>query len=277
MADLTARINSLRAELEFIPPMRLSLLDDATFSNSDVEAACYVTPTQLHNWVSRGWIRLTAANPGRGRKRLYTGRDAIAVATAAALQPFGMMQVAEQLVRVNQIEGRALNLLTAPYLEPGFALAIVPSPEGDDWLYVPLSSESPEPVFPAPGFVVLEIDRLIVETLENLLLAKAGEPIPERPFPKKRTPTESEDEFLEFTGKAYRDEQGRRIYRGLTVEESAEYDRLINVNMLSRMSDTDIDMSDEESDRYLEYCDRNERARLEHIGMNMGSGNDDPP
>ena len=277
MIDYASRINALRAKAEWTPPLKVSLLDDPIFTNSDVEAACYVTATQLHNWVSRGWIRLTAANPGRGRRRLYTGSDAIAVAVAASLQPFGMMQVAEQLVRVHWVGARARNILTSPQLDPGLALAIVPMPDGTDWLYIQITADKPEPSIPVPGRVVLDLDRLIVETLEKLLLAKAGEQVPQRPFPKTPTPTESEDEFLESTGAAYRDELGRRIYRGLTVEESAAYEALLKRDLHNRMSGNGEHLSPEERARKREFQEHNERARFEHLGATMGADDDPPP
>ncbi len=262
MLELETRIGMLREQVEINGWRGVALLDEAQFTNGDIESACYVTPTQLHNWVSRGWIKLSAATPGKGRRRLYSGQDAIAIAVAAALQPFGMMQVADQLVRMNQVNGRALRLLTDPLFEPYYALAIVPEPGGDDWLYIPMTPRSGEPQSPTPSFVLLDVDRLIVETLENVLLVMDGKSVPARNFPKKPTFEEGEDEFLAFTGGAYRDDEGRRVYRGLTVEESFDWDDLKNRNLAARVSDEVAELTHEESGRSVEYFRRNELARL---------------
>jgi len=266
MADLVARINALREQVEMNHWHQVPLLEEAQFTNGDVEAACYVSATQLHNWVSRGWIKLSAAKPGKGRRRLYTGRDAIAVAVAAALQPFGMMQVADQLLRLNQITGRAERMLTDPHFDPYYALAIVPQPETEDFLYIPITPTTGEPQSPTPACVVLEVDRVIVETLENLLLLMDDKPVPARQWPKKQTFEESEDEFLAFTGAAYRDDQGRRIYRGLSAEESADWDDLKIRDLADRASvEGARGLSEEESDRSQAYWKRNELARFEWI------------
>tara|TARA_R110002072_G_scaffold138109_5_gene281203 strand:+ start:32429 stop:33256 length:828 start_codon:yes stop_codon:yes gene_type:complete len=263
MEEFEARLAKIREQIDPDHFFRVPLLDDPQFTNADAEACSYVSATQLHNWVSRGWVRLTHANPGKGKRRLYTGKDIIAVAVAAALQPFGMVQVAEQLNRVHIISGRVHRLMHEQSCPYGYAMAIVMEPDGSDWLYIPLSPETPETEIPVPACVVLDVDRLIVETVENLLRVIDGQEIPPRLMPKKQTPEEAEDEFLDFLGRAYRDDQGNRIYRGLTLEESIEFQALSDNKKDYRLNDGPRPEEDE-NDRYLELSDRVDRAARDY-------------
>lgn len=271
MNALASRLAKIRDNVEFDHFARIALLEEPQFTNQDVEACCHVSSTQLHNWVSRGWIKLSHANPGKGKRRLYTGNDAIAVAVAAALLPYGMMQVAEQLVRVNMVAGRTGRLLREPEYPGEYALAIVPSPDGDDWLYINLYDDN-APKNPTPACVVLDIDLIIIETLENLLLVMDGQPVAQREWPKKPTPQESEDEFLESMGQAYRDENGQRIWRGLTIEESIEYQRLKDADWSNRTSGAGERLTPAERARSIELSERNHIATARH---NFGEPGDD--
>lgn len=264
MTDFAERLAKVRKQIEEDRFGQVPLLRDQQFTNADVEAAAYVTSTQLHNWVSRGWIQLSGANPGKGRRRLYSGGDTIHVAIAAALQPFGLLQdVGVQIInRTRQIISRAEFLLAGavPY---GHALAIVRQPDDDDWLYIPLYAGQPEPDSPLPSCVLLDVDRIIVETLENLLLIVDGKPVQARVFPPKKTDQEAADEFLEFTGQAYRDETGKRVWRGLTPEESEELEGLIERQTDYRSKDGPRPEF-EETERYLELEQRNSYAAMQY-------------
>jgi hypothetical protein len=264
MSDLSERLETLRQHVEPTAFLRIALIDDPQFTNADIEKACYVTATQLHNWVSRGWLRLTSATPGKGRRRLYTGRDAVAVALAAALQPFGMMQVAQHMIEARGIPHRAYLLLRGGAI-PNNVVAITPTPEGDDWLFTQLGPETKPADLPCPGFVALEVDRLIIETLENLVRLLNDQEVPARSFPKKPTPEETEDEYLAFTGQAYRDEQGRRIFRGLTLEESAEFERLTDYEQREMMDRV------ESTERYTLLAEKNNRATAEYNDTRRGA------
>lgn len=263
MADLTERLKKLREFAVLDHFNHIALIDELQFTNSDIEAATFVSPTQLHNWVSREWIKLSGGNPGRGKRRLYSGMDAVAIAVAAALQPFSMMQVAEQLLRMNQIAARTQRLLTDPTCIPDYALAIVPYPEVDDWLYIALGSESQSTDEPDTyGFVVLTVDSLIVETLERIVCILEGQPITPRALPERKTQQQVEDESLEFFGAAFRDDNGNRIYRGLTLEESKDYD-VLRVRGLTEHLEFD------ELARSNDYFRRNERARHEYLAETL--------
>lgn len=268
MTDLADRLRTLRSSLE-VQPFHIPLLDDARFTRDQAAVASFATPSQIHNWVSRGWLTLSGEqNPGRGKKRLYTGRDIIAIAVAVALQPFGMMQVADQLIRLQHVSNRAYFLLISPEISLGYGLGIVPSPDETDWLYIPFGADVPDqPEPPAYAVVAVDIDRLIIETLERLNLVAAGKPVPERSFPQKPTIEQSEDEYLEFIGKAYRDGAGNRIYRGLTLEESQELDRLINKRFSMHTNAGGPRLSEDERERLAELKEKNEIARLQYLGQ----------
>jgi hypothetical protein len=263
MADLTERLGKLRDYAVHDHFHNIALIDESQFTNPDIEAATFVSSTQLHNWVSRDWIKLSGGNPGRGKRRLYTGMDAVAVAVAAALQPFGMMQVADQLIRMNQIPGRTLRLLTDPTCIPDYGLGIVPFPEQNDWLYIPMGTEAAETELPSYSLVVLDVDTLIVETLERIVCILEGKPIAPRVLPKRPTQQETEDQALEFFGAAYRDAEGNRIYRGLTADESKDWDDLKARYLTEHLEPSDETRSDD-------YFKRNSKARHQYLAETLG-------
>ncbi len=95
---LTHRIVRLRQRAKGDSHMRERLLGGSRFTRQNVIDVTGVAQHQLHNWVSRNWLTLSGEqNPGKGRRRLYAGSDAINVAFGLELQPFGLMQVADRL------------------------------------------------------------------------------------------------------------------------------------------------------------------------------------
>jgi hypothetical protein len=102
--SMTHRIANLR-ETAGNGSTRPPILDLPQFTRQNVIDVTGTAAHQLHNWVARKWLTLSGEqNPGKGKRRLYNGCDVITVAFGLELQPFGMMQVAEQLSRTQQFQ-----------------------------------------------------------------------------------------------------------------------------------------------------------------------------
>ena len=175
---LTHRIIRLRQLASSDSKMREQLLHQSRFTRQHVIEVTGVAHHQLHNWVSRKWLTLTGEqNPGKGRRRLYAGSDVINVAFGLELQPFGMMQVADLLARSQQITKRAYRMLLDPDFESGRAYAVVPSGEGD-WRYVAFGPGTARSGHDFAAAVIVDLDRIILETLERLVSLVSGQSSP---------------------------------------------------------------------------------------------------
>jgi hypothetical protein len=268
--NLSERLTALRVKLDIQPlewAVHAPLLDDAQFTGDDVIAVTTLTASQLHNWVSRDWgFRLSQANPGKGKRRLYSGNDVIALNLAQELAPFGLVKVASQFIRHNHIAGRAAMLLTDPTVQPGFGYFIsrdATAPTDDDtaWAYTPFSS--PDVAKLGRAVVALDVDGLIIETLERLALVVAGESVPAKDRLILPTAEETAKEVEDFFGVRDTDESGRKVLTGLTFEQSAEYEAL---DALHRH-----DRSHEQSERWLELEDIHESARRHKVFAEMAA------
>lgn len=175
--SLAQRVANLRA-IARGKELASDLLQVARFTRRDVADVTGVADHQLHNWVSRKWLTLSGEqSPGKGRRRLFTGSDALTIAFGLELQPFGLMQVADLLSRTQQMPKRAYRMLLDPTFTCGRAIAIVPSPEGDGWLYVPYGPGTARLGHDFRAAVIVDVDRLILETLERLLtVLQSGKP-----------------------------------------------------------------------------------------------------
>jgi hypothetical protein len=174
------RIATLR-ESEGSGSARPAILELKQFTRQNVLDVTGAAEYQLHNWVARKWLTLSGEqNPGKGKRRLYNGCDVIAVAFGLELQPFGMMQVAEQLSRTQQLSTRSYRMLLDRQFQCGRALAIVPSNGQGGWdclVYGPGTARSGHDFRAA---LIIDADRLILETLERLSLVARGKHVPAR-------------------------------------------------------------------------------------------------
>ena len=178
---LTTRIARLRESAGAGTSTRPPILDLAQFTKQHVIDVTGVAGHQLHNWVARSWLALAGEqNPGKGKRRLYSGCDVITVAFGLELQPFGLMQVADELSRTQKISGRAYRMLLDPAFDFGRAMAIVPSAEQDGWSYVSFGPGTARSGHDFTAAVIIDVDRLILETLERLLQIVRGEHVSPR-------------------------------------------------------------------------------------------------
>ena len=181
-------------------PQRPAILEKLQFTRQNVLDVTGAAAHQLHNWVARRWLTLSGdQNPGKGRKRLYSGSDTITVAFGLELQPFGMMQVADQLSRSQQIAARAYRMVLDPAFQTGRALAIVPALETAGWNYVVYGPGTSRSGHDFRAAVIIDIDRMILETLERLTLVLRGEHVP---------PKASENSDAPWSGDLLADDYG---------------------------------------------------------------------
>lgn len=259
MVDLRTRLEALRERLAFPEPTPgFDLLDVPQFTNSNVQSIAEVSQAQLHNWTSRGWIDLSGdANPGKGRRRFYTGADVLAVRFAAEMAPFGMIQVAKQVNQsIGWLKVRSFDLVCGLAGDLGRKLFVIPL--GNDWLYVHDISALPEA---CPVYLTVELDLLVIQTLERLATV-VDEEEPE-PLGKPVPPTlaETQSEIEEFYSVWSTDNEGRRVYSGLTFEESQEFATLQPIANAEKLHDYDegpftLGWSKGQQKRYHELQDR---------------------
>lgn len=243
------------------------ILDDLQFTNADVLAITELSPAQLSNWLSRDWgLNFKQSNPGKGKRRLFSGLDIITIEVAQALTPFSLVKVASQMAQTGILHGRA-DALIRGHEKPDLAYFLCLSADGSDWLYLKAGTE---PV-PTPSAVYLQLDLIIAATLDRLQLTIDGETVP----PKERliapTPEESAAEVEDFFGVSDADEQGRKILSGLTFEEARELTELRAVTKDERRADPAI------RHRKRDLEDKHELGRLMKIGASIaenGNGDD---
>ena len=166
--SLTHRIIRLRQLASGDSTSLEHVLDQPHFTKKDVIDVTGVADHQLHNWVARKWLTLSGVqDPGKGNRRLYSGCDVVNVALALQLQPFGMMQVADRLSQTHKASNRAGQMLRDPLFKYGQAYAVVPSGTGE-WHYVPFGAGSASSGHDFRAAVIVDADRIILETLERL-------------------------------------------------------------------------------------------------------------
>lgn len=196
------------------------LLDFPRFSQADVLAVCETTAGELKGMIDRKDVTLALGhNPGRGRPRQYTGRDILKLRTGRVMGPLGLPL--GQLQRIaDEVEKRAISRflnVDRDHLQ----IAIFPTASGE-WALVTLW-DVPEKLKLPVAVQMLDVDRLINETLARLQAVIDGRPLPsfevpiEEPYPSPYSP--ENDFFMRWT----RDEKGRQVLVGLTYEETIEY------------------------------------------------------
>ena len=203
---------------------RIPLLDELQFTSQDVCAVTQMTPTQLHNWISRGWVTVLQSDPGRGRRRMFCGADVVVLEVAAARARYGLLQhPGWDFAIVKSRAGQLLRDIDA-YPDDGFLAA--PTPSGE-FVFVPLKKlhEHEE----VTDGIVIHTDMLIIRALERLLLVVDGETLPQKPFPRP----EPDLSFLPWE----EDEAGGKILPGLSAEETEFYVSVMNGDLLGLSPD----------------------------------------
>lgn len=274
-SDLPFRLEAIRRSLGIEgAAVRQPILDEAQFTNEDVLAVTSLSTTQLHNWVSRGWVSLSGShNPGKGRRRLFSGQDVIAIELAQALAPYSLIPVAKQILeKTGWVFVRAQELLETGGGSIGRWLRVIPIE--DDWLYVP--DTAPDGAMPQAvyAYLTIRIDRLIIMTLERLVLVLNGEAVPPKDIPQPPSSEQTQAEIEAFYGTHDVDEQGRRVRSGLSFEETAEFEELDAVEWAERAHDHDSGpftggLTGERAERHRALYVKHEHGRAMKKGRDM--------
>jgi hypothetical protein len=161
--------------------------DEPQFTVSDVCALTGATPKAIEHFVdpSRNMVRLVTreANPGKGRRRLFTGGQVLMIKVAYVMNAIGFPQkfsatMAEQVLR------RATGLTNGVADQTKMHLISYPMANGD-WAAIPIYAETEkEPQLPV-AVQVLDVDRLVRETRAQLEAIVEGQEIPDWLKPEK--------------------------------------------------------------------------------------------
>ena len=167
-----------------------SLIWDCTFTREHVLEILNVTPKALEHTLDpkRQLLRLDATriNPGTGRKRMFSGGDIIQLKALYALARVGF-PMPDAAYICEGIASRAAIL--APLGRgalPHQYLAIAWTDEGICWPII-FYQGGEEPDLPLTC-QFMDVDRLISETMRQLLAVKADEPIPDFSWKPKEKP-----------------------------------------------------------------------------------------
>jgi len=257
--------------IELFPP----ILYAPQFSRDDVLKVCDTTSGTLKGILDRKQVTLRSEhNPGTGRRRMFTGSDILKINTAIIASGIGF-PLRWVYILADQVERRAAGRLTGTSLEGcrHFGMAFHPNKAGDDWAFVPIKDgqeASPLPI----ACQIIDVDRLIDETLAKLNAVINDEPIPnfDIPEPKFEDPYSPEHDFFGIWTK---DDQGRDCLVGLNFEETTEYKELEVLWIKDMAQDDDnrkVIISSEQEARYRSLKKRHRRA---HAVSRMGCSEDE--
>lgn len=250
----------------------LTLLNERQFTSEDVTRVLGITDKQLEHAIDpkRAVVRLTVHETARirGLRRLFSGGDVLALATVFAANSVGFPMRFMQVL-AESVDRRAMTLCPRKIdLTPDFAIATWPMKSGDDWAVAHLhANRDTEPKLPV-ACIVIDIDRLIRETVAKLEAVIEGSEIPNfdvpDPVPEPSPYSPENDFFLAWM----KDETGRDCRVGLTHEETVEFEALV--------SSKTHEMSDAASEREDELRTRHEAARMRRIGEHLNPNPDRP-
>jgi len=239
-------------------PLDHSVLDEPQFPSDDVCSVIGVSAKQLEHAIDpkRAMLSLSIHIRERvqGKRRLFTGDDVLKIATLFASNGIGFSQRFAHVL-AEQVSRRAHARLCGLDTTPGLVFATFPMRETDDWAVVPLwEGRTEEPKLPL-AVQLIEIDRLINETVEKLLAIIEDKPLPDFAVPDpaiEASPWSPENDFFRMWDK---DAQGRQVYVGLTFEQTQELIALQDLREKTR----------EQSLRYLWLQEIHEGARLTRL------------
>lgn len=163
-ARLSAALDVLEADL------RRAAWKYATYSKADALRVAGITAGQLKGIEDRGQVWLSGGhNPGRGRPRVYAGRDILALTVARYASQLGFPLRFLNLL-VDQFVSRADDRCATVHLEPRpMVLAVYPLSGGPeaDWASIEIVDDVPARPLP-PAFVIFALDQIIDEVIAGL-------------------------------------------------------------------------------------------------------------
>lgn len=203
---------------------RNGVLDEAQFTSADVCKIAGINAKQLEHAVDPArWILNLTTHSGtrrNGKRRLFRGSDALKIKAMFVASAIGFPQRFAKLF-ADQVELHARNLLIG-LTKPGWIWITYPTPNGD-WQRVPIHESQTEPPHKLPlAYHIIEVDRLINETIEQLNAIAKDEEMPDfnvTPPPHVHPFGSPEDDPLKQWEK---DEAGKDTLIGLTHVETNE-------------------------------------------------------
>lgn len=243
------------------------------FTVSDVCTITAITTKALEHFVDpkRDMVRLSGnhANPGKGKRRIFTGEQVLMIKATYVMSVLGFPQRFSR-VMTETVARRAISLSIGLSLQTNLNLITYPTKSGD-WAVVPIYNESTEePKLPV-AVQLLDVDRLISETLQQLEAIVNGQEIPDfgvPDIPPEPNPFAPASNYFRAWEK---DDSGRWKYVGLTWEESEELLALtgfrLNGDELEELERPRL--SPEQSERREELRSRHEYARQIGLGASF--------
>jgi hypothetical protein len=226
-------------------------------------------------WIGRKVVMLSSPeNIGRGKRPLYRGTDVIQVAAIQELTRQGMMTSRATLAWQTVIRGRLIAWRTdLATHDPPYDVGVFfwVNPETEELIAQPFS-EAPDAEKPldhpdAPDvMIIFRTDRFILHMIERMQKVKAGKSAVEpKAQPSQPSPFVGWAD-LQAQGELGVDDQGRPIRNGLTHEETIEYLRIVNLDMIERLGGPSMYPSVEEQmaakDREIELDDKHMAAMM---------------
>lgn len=242
--------------------------DVPQFTVADVCTLTGATPKALEHFVDpkRDMVRLMGnhANPGRGKRRLFTGGQALMIKAAYVMNNIGFPQRFSRVMS-EDVERRAKAITIGLSLESEMMLATYPMKNGD-WAVIRMTPQNEATLRLPVAVQLLDVDRLIAETKAQLEAIVNGDEIPGFDVPDiepEPNPYSPKSNFFKAWEK---DDLGRWKHVGLTWEESEELLALqgmrLNGDDIEIIADTHRDKDRKDLDRSIELRDRHEEARL---------------
>lgn len=256
------------------------ILDEPQFSISDAAAVVGASVKAIEHMIDpkkqRVQLNGDHISPGSGRKRLFNGSDILKLAAAVVMSQIGFPQ-RWSVVLTDVIDRRASNRITGLAEKSGLLIATYPMKNGD-WAYVSLYADGSGEETELPvAMQMLDVDRLIDETIAKLeaIIRKAAVPdfsVPD-PVPEP-SPFSPENDFFRMWDK---DGEGRDVYVGLTYEQTQERERLKELWLADRSqggSRQRILFTKEDGARLKELDRLHESAKLKRNHPDLVDGDD---
>lgn len=246
------------------------------FTVADLCAITGITPKALEHFIDpkRDLVRLHGnhANPGKGKRRIFTGSQVLMIKAAYLMSDLGFPQRFSRTM-TEEISRRAMHVTIGLALQSGLTILTYPQKNGD-WAVLRIYDDTTEPPKMPVAVQALDVDRLITETKAQLEAVIAGEEIPDFSVPEIGPEPNPYSPSTNFFRTWDKDEQGRWKYIGLTWDESQE----LMADEGVRLNGDEIEFIGGErpardharGDYFLELINRREEARLRACGFGMG-------
>jgi hypothetical protein len=235
------------------------ILDEPQFTLADASVVVGATPKAIEHMLEpkKERVRLSgrSANPGKGKRRILTGEDVLKITAAHAMSIIGFPH-RWSIHLTDQVGIRASSRVSGIAQGKGMRFATYPIQNGEDCAFTPVFEDQPEPPRLPLAVQLLDVDRLIDETMAKLIAVVKDEPVPDFSVPdiKVEDPYSPETDFFRMWVK---DDAGNNLLVGLTLEETVEY--------LSLQDRSQRHLHGDDLDRSIALHDKHELARHQRM------------